>query len=115
NGAKAEMDLTLHGKVGNIPASELEVVVDHAPPHRIRVRGVVHERSFYGPKLELATEVSTVPGSDTFRVDDAVTNHGASPQEFQLIYHANFGAPLLEKGATVVTAVDRIAPMNDHA
>src|SRR4051812_62411 len=60
-GAKAEMDLTLHGKVGNIPASELEVVVDQAPPHRIRVRGVVHERSFFGPKLELATEVATVP------------------------------------------------------
>jgi galactose mutarotase-like enzyme len=114
-GAKAEMELTLHGKVGNVPASEVEVVVDRAPPHRIRVRGVVHERSFYGPKLELVAEVSTVPGSDTFRVDDAVTNHGASPQEFQLIYHANFGAPLLEQGSTVVAPVARIAPMNDHA
>jgi hypothetical protein len=46
-GAKAEMELTLHGKIGNIPASEVEVVVERAPPHRIRVRGVVHERSFY--------------------------------------------------------------------
>jgi hypothetical protein len=114
-GAKAEMELTLHGKVGNVPASEVEVVVDRAPPHRIRVRGVVHERSFYGPKLELVAEVSTVPGSDTFRIDDAVTNHGAAPQEFQLIYHTNFGAPLLEKGATVVAPVAKIAPMNDHA
>ena len=114
-GAKAEMDLTLHGKIGNIPASEVEVVVDRTPPYRIHVVGTVHERSFYGPKLELRTEVSTVPGSDAFRIDDAVTNHGATAQEFQLIYHTNFGAPLLEKGATVVAAVDRIAPMNDHA
>ena len=114
-GAKAEMELTLHGKIGNIPASEVEVVVDRAPPHRIRVRGVVHERSFFGPKLELATEVSTVPGTRTFRVDDAVTNRGAASQEFQLIYHANFGAPLLEKGATVLAPVERITPMNDHA
>lgn len=114
-GARAEMDLTLHGKVGNIPASGVEVVVDRAPPHRIRVRGVVHERTFFGPKLELAAEVSTVPGSSTFRVDDAVTNRGATPQEFQLIYHSNFGAPLLERGATVVAPVERVAPMNDHA
>src|SRR4051812_26893645 len=114
-GAKAEMELTLHGKIGNIPASEVEVVVDRAPPHRIRVRGVVHERLFFGPKLELSAEVSTVPGSDTFRVDDSVTNRGAGPQEFQLIYHSNFGAPLLEAGATVVVPAARIAPMNEHA
>jgi hypothetical protein len=111
-GAKAEMDLTLHGKVGNIPASEVEVAIVGG---RICVRGVVHERSFYGPKLELATEVSTGFGSDTFRIVDAVTNHGAAPQEFQIIYHTNFGAPLLEQGSTVVAPVVRIAPMNDHA
>ena len=114
-GTKAEMDLTLHGKIGNIPASEVEVVVDRTPPYRIHVFGTIHERAFYGPKLELRTEVSTIPGSDEFRIDDTVTNHGATPQEFQLIYHTNFGAPLLGKGATVVAAVERIAPMNDHA
>jgi hypothetical protein len=114
-GAKAEMVLTLHGKVGNIPASEVEVLVDRAPPHRIRVRGVVHERTFFGPKLELTAEVSTVAGSDTFRIDDAVTNRGASAQEFELIYHTNYGPPLLEEGATVVAPVGQVAPMNDHA
>jgi hypothetical protein len=114
-GAKAEMTLTLHGKIGNIPASEVEVIVDREPPHRIRVRGVVNERCFFGPKLELIAEVSTVPGSDTFRIDDKVSNHGGTPQEFQLIYHTNYGAPLLEKGATVVAAVKQLTPMNDHA
>jgi Domain of unknown function (DUF4432) len=46
-GDETEMDLTLHGKIGNIPASEVEVVVDRDPPHRIRVRGRVDERMFY--------------------------------------------------------------------
>jgi hypothetical protein len=114
-GAKAEMNLTLHGKIGNIPASEVEVVVDRDPPHRIHVIGTVHERSFYGPKLELRTDVSTVPGSSEFRIDDAVTNRGAAPQEFMLIYHTNFGVPLLDQGAHVVAATDRVAPINDHA
>ena len=54
-GDEAEMDLTLHGKIANIPASEVEVVIDREPPHRIRVRGRVDERMFYGPKLELWT------------------------------------------------------------
>lgn len=114
-GAKSEMMLTLHGKIGNIPASEVEVVVDKAPPYRLRVRGVVHERLFFGPKLELATEISTEPGSDTLRIEDKVTNHGATPQEFQLIYHTNYGRPLLEKGSQIVGPFAEVTPMNDIA
>ena len=48
-GEQAEMNLTLHGKVENIPASEVEVIVERQPRPRIRVRGRVDERAFYGP------------------------------------------------------------------
>ncbi len=114
-GDRGEMNLTLHGKIGNLPASRVEVLIGKEPPHRIRVRGVVHERLFFGPKLELRTELSTVPGSDEFHIDDAVINHGGAPQEFQLIYHVNFGAPLLEKGARVLAPAATLAPMNAGA
>ncbi|REJ98648.1 MAG: DUF4432 family protein [Planctomycetota bacterium] len=114
-GAAAEMELTLHGKVGNIPASEVEVLIDGEAPHRIRVRGVVHERTFFGPKLELVTEFSIVPGESAFRIEDRVLNRGATAQEMQLIYHTNYGAPLLEKGARLVTAASEVAPMNETA
>ena len=114
-GEKATMDLTLHGKIGNIPASEVSVVVDLEAPHRIRIKGVVHEQAFYGPKLELATEISTEPGSDAFRIADSVTNHGAFEQEYQVIYHCNYGPPLLGQGSRVLAAAKRIAPFNEHA
>jgi len=114
-GDEATMELTLHGKIGNIPASEAEVVVDAAPPHRIRVRGRVDERMFYGPKLELQTEISTEPGSNSFRVADVVTNRGGDTQEFELLYHSNFGHPLLEEGATFLAPAARVTPFNDHA
>ena len=114
-GNEAEMDLTLHGRIGNLPASEVEVLIDRRPPHRIRVRGIVHERQFYGPKLRLAAEISSEPGSSEFRIDDAITNLGAFDQEFQMIYHANYGRPLLDSGSQVVTAAKKVVPMNDHA
>jgi len=114
-GATSSVPLTLHGRIGNLPASRVELLIEREPPYRLRLRGVVHERWFMGAKLELATEISTEPGSDTLRIEDAVTNRGGTPQEFQLIYHANYGAPLLEENATVVTAAKRIAPMNEHA
>src|SRR5262249_50370029 len=98
-----------------IPASEVEVVIDAAPPHRIRLRGRVDERMFYGPKLELQTEISTEPGSTSFRVEDVVTNRGAQEQEFELLYHTNYGRPLLEEGASFLAAASRVTPFNEHA
>ena len=114
-GESAEMDLTLHGKIANIPASEVEVVIDREPPYRIRVRGRVDERMFYGPKLELWTELSTEPGSRAFRIEDTVANRGAFDQEFQIIYHSNYGRPLLEKGAQFLAAAKQVTPFNAHA
>ena len=114
-GDKGQMDLTLHGKISNIPASEVMVTVDRQAPYTIRVRGRVDERVFFGPKLELWTEISTVPGSGKFTISDTLTNRGSEPQEFMLIYHANYGSPLLEQGAQLVAAAERVAPFNDHA
>ena len=114
-GSPATLNLTLHGKIQNIPASSYEVVVDPAPPYRIRISGTVYEKFFYGPKLKLVTEISTVPGSDTFQISDQLTNEGAFAQEFQLIYHGNYGSSILEEGATVFCPTRSVTPMNDHA
>lgn len=114
-GDEATMNLTLHGRIGNLPAQEVEVIVEKEAPHRLRIRGRVDERSFYGPKLELWTEISTVPGSNEFQLRDVITNHGAADQEYQILYHTNFGKPLLEEGATFLAPVKRVTPFNDHA
>lgn len=114
-GAEAEMNLSLHGKVGNIPASQIEVLIQKEKPHRITVRGVVHERMFFGPKLQLVTEISTLPGSSEITVIDRVTNNGANDQEMMLIYHTNYGEPLLEEGAKIVAPIKSVAPMNETA
>jgi hypothetical protein len=114
-GDEAEMELTLHGKIGNTPASEVEVVIDRAAPHRIRVRGRVDERMFYGPKFELWTEISAEPGSNTYRLEDEIKNCGAYEQEFQLIYHTNYGPPLLGAGSRFVAAAKEVRPFNAHA
>lgn len=114
-GDEAEMDLTLHGKIGNIPASQVEIIVDAQPPNTLYIRGRVDERMFYGPQLELWTEIMITPGASSFQIRDSLMNLSAYEQEFELIYHANYGPPLLEKGARFVGAVKRITPFNAHA
>jgi hypothetical protein len=114
-GDKATMDLTLHGKIANLPAQEVEVAVERESPFRITIRGIVHERMVFGPKLELDTILSTVPGTNTFRIRDVVTNRGAQPEEFEMLYHANFGKPLLEEGAKFLAPAERVTPFNANA
>lgn len=114
-GAKSTMELTVHGKIANIPASEVEVIVEKRSPYRITIRGVVHERMLFGPKLELVAELSTEPGAAKFRVQDTVTNRGAQTQEFQVLYHLNYGKPLLEEGTKFVAPLKKVTPFNANA
>jgi hypothetical protein len=65
--------------------------------------------------LELATAISTIPGTNAFRIHDVVTNRGAQPEEFQMLYHVNFGKPLLEEGAHFLAPVERVTPFNANA
>jgi len=114
-GNQARMDLTLHGKIGNIPASLVQVVVDRSEPYEIRIRGRVEETCMHGPKLELWTELSTRAGSDAFRISDKITNRSAKEQEFGVLYHANYGPPLMEENARFIGPVKRVAAINANA
>lgn len=114
-GKPAEQDLTLHGKIGNIPASEVMFWVDKDPPYAMHLQGQVNERSFYGAALQLDTQLSLEPGSKTFSLTDQIGNRGAESQEYEIIYHGNFGPPLLENGASMLAAIRRVQPMNQEA
>lgn len=106
---------TLHGKAGNTPASKVEVTVDDKAPHEIRIRGLLKEHTFKKAKLETWTELRYVPGSDSFTVHDVLTNQADYPHDYQIIYHSNFGAPILEKDARFIAPLKSVSPFNDYA
>ncbi|MDE0838271.1 MAG: aldose 1-epimerase family protein [Kiritimatiellae bacterium] len=107
--------LNLHGKAGNIPASAVEVVIDNDAPHRIRLRGLVEEKTFKFVNYELLTEVSTTPGEAGLHFSDVLRNLGAYETEYQIIYHTNFGAPLLGENATFLAPFKTVTPFDDYA
>ncbi len=107
--------LTLHGRIGNTPAAEVSVVVEDKAPYRIRIRGKVEERMFKFGVFDLWTEVSTIPGSASIQFDDRLVNNSKYEQEYQMIYHTNFGTPILEKAAAFVAPVKTVAPFDEYA
>jgi len=104
--------LTLHGHVDYLPASFVSVRYEAQPVPRLVFRGVVDDVQTFGPQLRLTSEISTVIGKPEFVFDDSITNLSDAPQEMQLLYHTNFGTPLLGAGAQFVAAVKQVSPMN---
>ncbi|MCY9850012.1 aldose 1-epimerase family protein [Pectobacterium jejuense] len=109
------MIYTLHGRAGNTPASKVVVEVSDTAPHTITVRGLLKENSFKKSNLETWTELRYVPGSESFTVHDVLTNKADYARDYQIIYHSNFGTPILEEGARFIAPVKDISPFNDHA
>ncbi|HGY9609271.1 aldose 1-epimerase family protein [Vibrio harveyi] len=107
--------LSLHGRAQNTPASTVKVIIDDNPPHRIRVQGTVSERTFKKAELVTHTELSILPGSNSFSLHDKLTNMSDYDDEYQIIYHSNFGRPILEKGAKFSAAVKEVSPFNNYA
>ncbi len=99
----------LHGKIANTPAHKVEVAVD-GESGEISVTGIVHEARLFFNKLQLATTYTTKIGQPGFTVTDTVTNLWAEPSELELLYHINFGVPLLGPGAKAVLPVAKMAP-----
>lgn len=106
---------TLHGRSANTPASSVVVQVAKAYPHGIRVFGLVKEKTFKFSDLEVWAGLSIVPGEARFEVHDRITNLSDYARAYQIIYHTNFGPPLLEESAKVLAPLLEVSPFNDAA
>ena len=106
---------SLHGKAANTPASEVIIEIDTLFPYEIKIKGLIKESTFKKTDLRVLTELSYIPGSHSFTLHDRLTNHADYSHPYQIIYHSNFGKPLLEKDAKFIAPVKEISPFNNYA
>jgi hypothetical protein len=99
----------LHGRIANRPAHQLQVHADGESGELV-VAGIVDETRFHFCKLRMFSSISTRVGQPSLRIRDTVENLSGSPTDIQLLYHINFGPPLLGAGARVVAPVQALVP-----
>ncbi len=115
NGNPCETFLNLHGKVANLPAHYVEVQMELEEPHTLTVIGRVNESMLFAPRLQLQTRIMTWPDSNQLVIEDVVVNKGATPAEFELLYHCNFGPPFLGDGSQLVAPLEIVYPRDARA
>jgi galactose mutarotase-like enzyme len=112
--ANGSLRYPLHGKIANVPAHKVEVAID-GDSGEILLTGVVDEARLFGNKLRMTSTFATRVGQPGVKVTDTVTNVSAQPGELELLYHVNFGVPLLSPGSKVVLPVRKMAPRDAAA
>jgi len=114
-GGQHKANLSLHGRIANLPADVVEVKIGLDPPYELSVTGEVEEGGLFLGQLRLTTTYTTIPGSNRLVIHDVVENRGAQPAEMQLLYHCNLGRPFLEAGSRILVPTRTMAPLTPRA
>lgn len=94
----------LHGPISNLKA-EVESIIQPDPiagKMEMSITGRMKETQVLGPSLELKRTISATIGQATIRIHDEVLNKGNTPAPHMLLYHFNFGWPLVDEGADII-------------
>lgn len=95
----------LHDRIDNIPANLIAIqqpdLRAEYPEMSITAK-VLQSRSVIGPHLELKRTISAKLGQSVFKIRDEVTNLGNMTAPHMLLYHFNFGWPLVDEGTDII-------------
>lgn len=94
----AGQTLGQHGRIG---VQKATIVRADATADGIIVEAVVRQAAVFGENLVLRRRISAAAGSDTFVIDDVITNESFVEQPHMILYHMNLGWPLLSETTTV--------------
>jgi hypothetical protein len=106
----------LHGRVSNAAAENL--CIDQrweGDEWIITLKGKMREAKAMFENLSLTRTVETRLGSRGFKLHDVVENNGFEPQPLLMLYHFNFGFPLLSSSSRIIGPVLQTVPRDDEA
>lgn len=94
----------LHGRISNQPA-EIESIIQPDPLNgrmEMSITGKIRETKIFGPSLELRRTISGTLGRASLTIHDEVLNLANTPAPHMILYHFNFGWPLVDEGTDIL-------------
>ena len=94
----------LHGPVSNIPA-EIESIIQPDPVNgklEMSITGIIKQTPMFGPALQLKRTISGKIGKASILIHDEIINRGNSNAPHMILYHFNFGWPLIDEGTDIL-------------
>ena len=107
-GFDGEMELGVHDRIGNLPAERVQVEEYWADEdYYIEVKGTVRQSCLYHENLTLTREISVKLGEPKIRITDMIENEGYNDTPLMMMYHMNFGYPVLSPHTRLYSQAER--------
>lgn len=109
-------ELGLHGRYSSLPSRQVADLSGwEGDEYRIRVRAIIEEGFLFGKKLRMEREISSILGQNSILLTDKVTNFGYKTSPYTILYHMNFGYPLLSENSELVIDPLKTIPRDSDA
>ena len=107
----------LHGRISNIPAETVTVSKQQTDRGmKITVSGRVCETSLFGYHYELNRSIFATTGGSRITMRDRIINNADIPMPLMLLYHINFGYPLINpKACLKIPGSMSVEPFDENA
>jgi len=110
-GQDAGESLGLHGRVHHLPARHVSAQGEWiGDDYQMLIRGMVEETKIFGEYLCLTREIHSRMGENQIHIKDTVENLGFDPSPHMMLYHFNFGFPLLSEDTQISFSSKKVIP-----
>jgi galactose mutarotase-like enzyme len=106
----------LHGRISHIPAENLRVWQEwRGEDYVLAIEGQTRQTVLFGENLLLTRKISTRLGANALVIEDTVRNDGFRATPLMILYHCNFGFPVVSADSELVIDDDSVEPRDDAA
>lgn len=91
-----------HDRASYLPATQVRTFEEwNDDEYEIIIEGIVRQTRVFGENLTLTRRISTALGATSFRVHDSLKNEGFETVPAVLLYHCNFGFPVVSEDSVI--------------
>jgi hypothetical protein len=108
--------LGLHGRASNTPAEDICVSNEWDKDDFVmKIRGRIRESVMFGENITLTREIVARLGENRLAIRDVIENCGFESQPLMLLYHCNFGYPILDSETKLILPQGTIKARDNEA
>jgi len=101
--------LGLHGRISNTPAEKFNIdEYWDADDYIINIKGQVRESCVFEENMVLKREIICKLGDSKLFINDTVENQGYNETPFMILYHMNFGFPVISQNTRLISSASII-------
>lgn len=106
----------LHGRISHTPADKVKITEEwRGEDYVLEIESQVRQSVLAGENLLLIRRISTRLGANHLVIEDVVRNEGGRSTPHMILYHCNFGFPVVSPDSELRLDAESVTPRDENA